>query len=60
MQVAREWGCLAIALHCNPDNAAAYELYRNAGYEPALVEPMWYSFLQGQSRLDIMTKSLVL
>lgn len=58
-QLARKWGCMASALHCNPANAAAFELYSRAGYHTVTVEPVWYSFLQGQSRLEVMTKNLI-
>ncbi|KAK9807962.1 hypothetical protein WJX73_008236 [Symbiochloris irregularis] len=57
-QMAREWGCLATCLHCNPENSGAYQLYQHAGYHTVTVEPKWYAFWQGQSQLQVMTKKL--
>lgn len=58
VQMAREWGCLATCLHCNPGNAGAYQLYQHAGYRTVTAEPKWYAFWQGQSQLEVMTKKL--
>eukprot|EP00210_Caulerpa_lentillifera_P005574 g5331.t1 len=30
--VAKKWGCWAIALHCDPRNTAAFNLYKKLGY----------------------------
>lgn len=46
-QLARSWGCSAIALHVDPSNEAAYALYKNNGYREVMEEPWLMRFLEG-------------
>ena len=46
VQVASEWGCRSVMLHCDPGNTAAYNLYRTHGYGPACDAPKWQPLLE--------------
>lgn len=47
-QLARAWGCSAIALHVDPCNEAAHALYKNNGYKDVMEEPWLLRFLEGR------------
>lgn len=58
MQVAREWGCKTICLHCDPQNEAACGLYNKYQYVKVRTQVNWLSFAGGPSRLQLMQKSI--
>ncbi|KAL4418803.1 hypothetical protein ABPG77_010212 [Micractinium sp. CCAP 211/92] len=58
-QVAAEWGCRSVALHVDPANTAALEVYRRAGYRRVSDQPGWQRILEGRSRpLALMMRVL--
>lgn len=58
LQVAIEWGCKTICLHCDPLNEAASALYNKYRYEKVSVQVNWLAFAGGPSRLQLMQKSV--
>lgn len=60
LQIARGWGCHAIALHCDPRNDSAAQLYVQEGYRTAALEPFLLQFWEGRpgTRLQLMIKTL--
>jgi ribosomal protein S18 acetylase RimI-like enzyme len=58
--LAREWGCRSAALHCNPNNTPAWELYTRLGYRKTVQEPPWMPILNQRpgDRCFLMVKRL--
>ncbi|KAL4425296.1 hypothetical protein ABPG75_009312 [Micractinium tetrahymenae] len=58
-QAAAEWGCRSVALHVDPSNSPAVEMYRRAGYRRVGDQPAWQRILEGRSRpLTLMMRVL--
>ncbi|KAL4854556.1 hypothetical protein ACK3TF_004720 [Chlorella vulgaris] len=58
-RVALSWGCRSVALHVDPSNTAAVEMYRRAGYRHVMDQPAWQRRLEGRSvPLSIMMRVL--
>lgn len=58
-QAAAEWGCRSVALHVDPANTAAVEMYRRAGYRRVADQPGWQRILEGRARpLALMMRVL--
>lgn len=57
---AAEWGFRAVSLHCDPANAAAWQLYRRLGYRRVALEAPWAPYLNGRApnRCYLMLKRL--
>jgi ribosomal protein S18 acetylase RimI-like enzyme len=59
-KLARDaWGCRCIALHVDPDNSAAVELYKKNGYKVVMDQPEWQRVLEMRRRpLKLMMKRI--
>ena len=57
-QVAEDWGCKMICLHCDPFNEAACGLYNKYEYTKVRTPVNWLSFAGGPTRLQLMQKSI--
>lgn len=58
-QAAAQWGCRSVALHVDPGNTAAVEMYRRAGYRKVADQPQWQRILEGRSKpLALMLRVL--
>jgi ribosomal protein S18 acetylase RimI-like enzyme len=44
--LAAGWGCSRAALHCNPSNQPAMQLYRRLRYKNGPLEAPWMPYLQ--------------
>jgi ribosomal protein S18 acetylase RimI-like enzyme len=60
VQVAQEWGCKRICLHCDPYNEAASALYSKFGYVKVATQGPSFLWLQmgPGARLQLMQKKL--
>ncbi|GIM10723.1 hypothetical protein Vretimale_14305 [Volvox reticuliferus] len=48
-ELAAEWGCRAVGLHCNPKKREPWALYSSLGYrDSGVVEPAFMPYLQGR------------
>lgn len=58
-ECAKQWSCRSIALHVDPTNTAAYNLYSRLGYRKVAIQPQWQSKLEGRTNpLMLMLKRL--
>jgi ribosomal protein S18 acetylase RimI-like enzyme len=58
-RLAAEWGCRSVALHVDPGNIPAVELYRRCGYRKAGRQPEWQRVIEGRpTALTLMIKVL--
>lgn len=46
--LAAEWGCRSIALHVDPTNTPAVQMYESHGYRRAVQQPTWQQLLEGR------------
>ena len=57
--VALQWGCRSVALHVDPTNRPAVELYESAGYRFVARQPEWQRMFEGRSNpLSLMVRVL--
>jgi len=57
--LAAAWGCRSVALHVDPENVPAVELYRRAGYRFVMKQPEWQRFVEGRATaLSLMMRAL--
>ena len=58
-ELALQWGCRSVALHVDPGNTPAVELYKNAGYRFVAKQPEWQRMIEGrQNPLALMLRVL--
>ena len=57
-EVAATWGCRSVALHVDPGNEAAVNLYRSLGYRFVSRETELAAWFEGRNPLALMVKLL--
>lgn len=49
LEAAAGWGCRSVALHVDPSNVAAVELYQRAGFRAVARQPEWQRMVEGRA-----------